>query len=433
MNKFAAVGLIAICITTLGAVSTLCMELLTPMPLFTAIKLVCIAISMVLVFTPGPNTFLAASFISAEGIAGVVAVLDLLFCPNLYSSLSTVQLLVLAAFCLLPLAAIGLGISCAIGGIMYVLREHVRSVSDAVCEAMHRTRDVRDKRVFITGGATGLGKSLAAEFLSRGAIVTIVSRNAKHLEDASRELIQTCKVPEDHVKYAVCDVTNSQSVVEALAGEVPDVVVTSAGLSHPGRFVEMCEGSDDAFRREMDLNYFGTLNVVRAVVPGMVQRGSGSLMLVSSALGFVGCPGYATYAPSKYAVRGLADTLRLELAPHGIDVHIVFPSNMVTPGFKEEMKTKPPEARMIDERAHNQTPESSAAWVYARYAAGDYGICNNADLDAIYMTAAAANPSASPVADFLMAPVVWIAIAFERIAWESCVAQTFKNEHPKKD
>ena len=86
----------------------------------------------------------------------------------------------------------------------------------------------------------------------------------------------------------------------------------------------------------MELNYFGTLYPVRAVVPSMIERRQGHLMLVSSAAGIVGVYGYSAYAPAKFAVRGLAETLRAELKPHGIVVGCAYPPDIDTPGLEAE-------------------------------------------------------------------------------------------------
>ena len=93
------------------------------------------------------------------------------------------------------------------------------------------------------------------------------------------------------------------------------MLVTSAGSARPGHFeqlpAQVFDGADGA-------DYFGTLHAIRAVVPSMVGRRRGHLLLVSSTVGLVGVYGYSAYAPAKFAVRGLAETLRAELKPHGI-------------------------------------------------------------------------------------------------------------------
>ena len=84
----------------------------------------------------------------------------------------------------------------------------------------------------------------------------------------------------------------------------------------------------------MEVDYFGTLHAVRAVVPSMIERQRGHLVLVGSTAALIGVFGYSAYAPAKYAVRGLAETLRVELAPHGIVVACVYPPDTKTPGLR---------------------------------------------------------------------------------------------------
>jgi 3-dehydrosphinganine reductase len=115
--------------------------------------------------------------------------------------------------------------------------------------------------------------------------------------------------------------------------QVGDVLVTSAGSARPGYFIEL---DDAVFREQMELDYFGTLHAVRAVVPSMIERGRGHVVTVASTAALVGVFGYSAYAPAKYAVRGLSETLRSELAPLGIVVACAFPPDTETPGLAEE-------------------------------------------------------------------------------------------------
>ena len=111
----------------------------------------------------------------------------------------------------------------------------------------------------------------------------------------------------------------------------------------------------------MDLDYFGTLHCVRAVVPSMLERSSGTIVGVSSGAGLIGVFGYTAYAPAKYAVRGLMDTLRAELKPHGIHVSCAFPPDTDTPGFARENETKPPETVAVSGGIKVMPPAKVAA------------------------------------------------------------------------
>src|SRR4029078_6516067 len=126
---------------------------------------------------------------------------------------------------------------------------------------------------------------------------------------------------------ASADVTDAaavdRAVAEGAATQGPgDLLISAAGAWTPGY---LDEPELEHFCAQMDLNYFGTLNAVRAVLGGMVERGRGGIVGVSSAAGLVGVFGFGAYAPSKYAVRGLMDVLRAEVEAQGIYVGCAVP------------------------------------------------------------------------------------------------------------
>jgi 3-dehydrosphinganine reductase len=195
--------------------------------------------------------------------------------------------------------------------------------------------------VVITGGSSGIGLATARIAASRGARVSLVARDADRLARAGASI--------GSVVTATADVTDADAVRRAFAhlteAQGPcDVLVTSAGSSHPGYFEQL---DDAVFRDQMEIDYFGTLHAIRAVVPSMIERRRGHLVTVSSTAGLIGVYGYSAYAPAKFAVRGLTETLRAELAPHGIVVSCVYPPDTRTPGFDAENALKPPETERI--------------------------------------------------------------------------------------
>jgi 3-dehydrosphinganine reductase len=201
--------------------------------------------------------------------------------------------------------------------------------------------------VLITGGSSGIGLATAARCLDRGAAVSIVARDVDRLTTARDEL--AARSPTARVATASADVTDAAALVRAIdacIGELGpvDVLVTSAGDGHPGHFADL---SDDVFRAQMEVNYFGTLHAARAVVPRMVERGRGHLVFVSSTVALLGVYGFSAYAPAKYAVRGLAETLRPELKPHGIVVACAYPPDTDTPGLVRENEHKPEATKRI--------------------------------------------------------------------------------------
>jgi 3-dehydrosphinganine reductase len=196
--------------------------------------------------------------------------------------------------------------------------------------------------VLVTGGSSGIGLETARGALRRGARVSLIARDAGRLASAEDEL-ETESGDATRVAAEPADVTDPAALERALAlltaqfGPV-DVAVANAGAAQPGHFETL---PIEVFHAQMELNYFGALNTVRAVLPAMIERGRGHLVLVSSAAGLVGVYGYSAYAPAKFALRGLAETLRAELKPHGIVVACALPPDTDTPGLARENESKP--------------------------------------------------------------------------------------------
>jgi 3-dehydrosphinganine reductase len=216
---------------------------------------------------------------------------------------------------------------------------------------------LEEAHVLITGGSSGIGLATAGRALVRGARVSLVARDTERLASAEDQLEAAAGDPA-RVCAEPADVTDRESFEAALGliiaqfGPV-DVLVTSAGGAHPGHFETLAH---EVFVEQMTLNYFGTLVPIRAVVPGMIERGRGHLMLVSSAAGIIGVFGYSAYAPAKFAVRGLAETLRAELKPHGIVVGCAYPADVDTPGLAAEEVTKPLATKTLSARAKVRQP-----------------------------------------------------------------------------
>ena len=194
--------------------------------------------------------------------------------------------------------------------------------------------------VMITGGSSGIGLALAQLLAAEGARIWLLARHQQKLEAA----VQTLSTRHGQTHGVLtADVTNWDRVHSAVrrmqeAAGVPEVLINAAGAAHPAY---LHETTLDVFREMMELNYFGTVHMVKALVPAMIERGSGYVVNFSSGAGFLAPFGYAAYVPSKYAVRGFSDSLRLELKPAGIRLSVVFPPDTDTPGMENENKTKP--------------------------------------------------------------------------------------------
>jgi 3-dehydrosphinganine reductase len=220
---------------------------------------------------------------------------------------------------------------------------------------------IAGRHALITGGSSGIGLATAIALADKGARVTVVARRPEPLEAAVAELESTGS---DAASFEL-DVSDREAVGDTFAkvtadrGPV-DILVCSAGATHPGYFEEL---PDAVFHEMIDVDYFGTLWPVREVVPDMIERRSGSIVGISSDVGLVGVYGYTAYAAAKFAVRGLLESLRAELAPHGIHVGCCYPPDTDTPQLAWENAFKPEETRAISATFKAIQPEQVASCI----------------------------------------------------------------------
>lgn len=192
----------------------------------------------------------------------------------------------------------------------------------------------------ISGGSSGIGLALASRLAAAGWSLSLLARDPVRLDTAKARLIEAGA---RQVGTWSVDVADPEALGDAVQQAMalhgpPALVVACAGMVIPGRFEEL---PLPAFRRTMDVNYLGALHLVRAVTPTLRQAKAGRIVLVSSGAGLIGLYGYTAYAPSKFAVRGLAEALRSELAPDGIAVSVVYPPDTDTPQLREEQPHRP--------------------------------------------------------------------------------------------
>ncbi len=241
------------------------------------------------------------------------------------------------------------------------------------------------QHILITGGSSGIGLACAKRAAFLGANVTILGRRVDVLEQAGAE-IQAARSADTFVQTISADVSKEDEIQAALNGLIddrgqPDVVINCAGITHPGEFTEL---STEIFRWNMDINYYGTVYVLKALVPGMIRRGSGQIINVSSGVGLFNVYGYTAYGASKYAINGLTEALRMELKPHGIQVSLVIPADTNTPQLEYELQYKPEITKQITQVAGLMQPEQVARDVFAQAARGKYLILPGNDTKFLY-------------------------------------------------
>lgn len=191
-----------------------------------------------------------------------------------------------------------------------------------------RRIDFFGKTVVITGGSRGLGLELARQLAKEGARLVLLARNPQELERARAELARSGA----DVLAFPCDVGKRQQVEEAIAAVMQlrgtiEVLINVAGVIQVAPF-ENLELED--FQESMDVHAWGPLHTIRAVVPHMKKWGGGRIVNISSIGGLVAVPHLLPYTMGKFALTGLSEGFRAELAKDGIYVTTVAPGLMRT-------------------------------------------------------------------------------------------------------
>jgi 3-dehydrosphinganine reductase len=252
---------------------------------------------------------------------------------------------------------------------------------------------VPSRHAVISGGSSGIGLALARRLAGAGWDLTLLARDPRRLA-AAREALSECGDATRRFRTTSVDVADAAAVEHAVAGAVaalgpPGLVVASAGMVVPGTFETL---PLEAFRRTMEVNYFGTLHLVRATLPAMREQRGGRIVLIASGAALIGIYGYTAYAPTKFAVRGLAETLRSELAPEGIGVSVVYPPDTDTPQLREELRLRPAATSLIAGNAKVMSAERVAAAILRGIERRRFMIAPGAEMAALALLHSLAGP-----------------------------------------
>ncbi len=185
---------------------------------------------------------------------------------------------------------------------------------------MKKENDKRSITWLITGCSTGLGRNIAQEVLKSGYSAVITSRNLSDIQDIAEAY------PETALALSL-DVTNRGQIADVIKNaqekfDGVNVLINNAGYGFRGA-VE--EADDEEMHKIFNTNFFGTVNMIQATLPGMRKSKSGTIMNLSSIAGRFGPVGSGYYSATKFAIEGLSDALRKEVGPLGIHVIIVEP------------------------------------------------------------------------------------------------------------
>src|SRR5581483_4808564 len=194
------------------------------------------------------------------------------------------------------------------------------------------------KVVIITGASSGFGEDAARLFAKEGCKVVLAARRIDRLQDLAERIQkeggEAIAVPVDVTERA--DIDNMVETAIDLYGQV-DILFNNAGFGRHD-WLENLDPNRD-IETQVDANLLGLINATRAVVPHMLERGSGHIINMSSVAGWIAVPTYTIYASTKFGVRGFTDALRRELAPAGIRVSGIYPAFARTEFSKHSHKT----------------------------------------------------------------------------------------------
>lgn len=247
-------------------------------------------------------------------------------------------------------------------------------------------KNLKQKKAFVTGAASGIGRATAIALAREGAELFLTDINAEPLEKVAAEIRQAGgKVS----LTRALDVSDHEAVrlyardIHAAHGSM-DLVLNIAGIAIWGSVENM---EHQQWRRVIDVNLMGPIHVMECFVPEMIRAGRGGhLVNVSSAAGLFGLPWHAAYSGSKFGLRGVSEVLRFDLRRHGIDVSLVCPGGVDT-GLVQTVQiagidTSAPFMTKLRSmfQAHAISPEKAAAAIMSGIRARRYLVFTSMDI-----------------------------------------------------
>ena len=207
---------------------------------------------------------------------------------------------------------------------------------------------------FVTGAGRGLGVEIARKALAAGHAVVATGRNPSAVLEAVGA--------HDNLLTVALDITDPKAAALAAQAAIDrfgriDVLVNNAGNFYAGYFENI---SPEHFRAQMETNFFGPLNVTRAILPIMRAQRGGQIISVSSLAGLIGQEFVVAYAASKFAIEGWMESLRFDVAPFGIQTMVVEPGFFRTELLVEGASTIWPDLT-VDDYAE-RTAQTVTAW-----------------------------------------------------------------------
>lgn len=305
-----------------------------------------------------------------------------------------------------------------LGGICYLL---------TFLHFQRKDKNYSGKHILIFGASSGVGEALAYRLSKQGVNLSIAARSENKLKSVQDKCLNNNK--NTKCDYYVCDVTKTDNVRSTIQKSIkafgfPSLIINCAGIAHPG-FIE--DINYEQYEKDMNLNYFGALRILREsklMYNLSDKKEKVDIVCVGSALGLIGSIGYSAYSPTKYAVKGLIDSLRFEFIGTKISLHYFAPSNMDTPGFIIENQNKPKIVRDVEDNVQTISADYAAHTLLCNM--DKYIITTEPDLELLkngphFM-------GEHFLLDVLLSPLASLAVIFYRKSIERNIQRTQKDK-----
>ena len=292
-----------------------------------------------------------------------------------------------------------------------------------------KVKNLKNKHILILGASSGLGEALCYKIISQeGVKLSIASRREQELKKVQKKCNEINS--KSSCDYYIVDITKESSIKNYIEKSItkfgfPSLIINCAGIAHPGFITEL---NFETYTSDMNLNYFGNLKLLKEIIEqykineNKINDDIIDIICVGSCLGVIGSIGYSAYCPTKFALKGLLDSLKFELINTKIKLHYYGPSNMLTPGLVQENKTKPKVVSDMENNVKNITAEEAADVLLCNL--DKYMITSEPDLELLKLSSYYMNEN--HFIDLLLMPVAILGVIFSRKSIENNIKKNYK-------
>ena len=292
-----------------------------------------------------------------------------------------------------------------------------------------KVKNLKNKHILVLGASSGLGEALCYKIISQeGVKLSIASRREQELKKVQKKCNEINS--KSSCDYYIVDITKESSIKNYIEKSItkfgfPSLIINCAGIAHPGFITEL---NFETYTSDMNLNYFGNLKLLKEIIEqykineNKINDDIIDIICVGSCLGIIGSIGYSAYCPTKFALKGLLDSLKFELINTKIKLHYYGPSNMLTPGLVQENKTKPKVVSDMENNVKNITAEEAADVLLCNL--DKYIITSEPDLELLKLSSYYMNEN--HFIDLLLMPVAILGVIFSRKSIENNIKKNYK-------